>query len=206
MNDFARERMNERDRRGGRNMRGRHEYDSGQVRYEYDGRGEYEPQRYDMSYDDRLYDRQDYARNGMRQDYGEYNEYRDYARRRRDSRGRYMRDRGEYDTDYFSQRDIDRWKRSMINEDGSRGEHFTKEQVEQYAKQSGISVGSFGEAVFCLAMNMMYSDYCMVAKKYGFDRPEVYAELAKAFLDDKDFDGEPEEKLYLYYKCIVEKD
>lgn len=30
--------------------------------------------------------------------------------------------------------------------------------------------------------------------------------LAKAFLDDKDFDGEPEEKLYLYYKCIVEKE
>lgn len=31
-------------------------------------------------------------------------------------------------------------------------------------------------------------------------------EGAKAFLDDKDFDGEPEEKLYLYYKCIVEKE
>ena len=55
-------------------------------------------------------------------------------------------------------------------------------------------------------MNMMYSDYCKVAKKYGVDRPEYYADLAKAFLRDKDFDGKPEEKLYIYYKAIVEKD
>lgn len=80
------------------------------------------------------------------------------------------------------------------------------QQVMQYAKQVGVDMQQFGDATFCLAMNMMYSDYCGVAKKFGFDRPEVYADLAKAFLDDKDFDGEPEEKLYLYYKCIVEKE
>lgn len=57
-----------------------------------------------------------------------------------------------------------------------------------------------------LAMNMVYSDYCKVAKKYGVDTPEFYADMAKAFLRDKDFDGKPEEKLYLYYKSIVEKD
>ena len=45
-----------------------------------------------------------------------------------------------------------------------------------------------------------------VAKKYGVDIPEYYADLAKAFLRDKDFDGKPEEKLYLYYKTIVEQD
>jgi hypothetical protein len=53
---------------------------------------------------------------------------------------------------------------------------------------------------------MKYSDYCKVAQKYGVDRPEFYADMAKAFLKDKDFHGEPEEKLYLYYKCIVEKE
>ena len=55
-------------------------------------------------------------------------------------------------------------------------------------------------------MNMMYSDYCAVAKKFGLDRPDFYAELAKAFLNDKDFGGEPEEKVFLYYKCIAEQE
>lgn len=224
MNDFARERMRDRERHGGLEMRRCRGYDEGQGRYEFEGRGEYDSSRYDMRYGDRMYERPDYDRGGKRseyggeydygygrrmigrEDYGDYDEYRDYARRRRDSRGRFMRDRGEYDTEYFTQHDIESWKRGMINEDGSRGEHFTKDQVMQYAKQVGVNPQQFGEATFCLAMNMMYSDYCVVAKKFGFDRPEVYADLAKAFLDDKDFDGEPEEKLYLYYKCIVEKE
>lgn len=224
MNDFARERMRDRERHGGREMRRSRGYDEGQGRYEFEGRGEYDSSRYDMRYVDRMYERPEYDRGGKRseyggeyeygydrrmrgrEDYGDYDEYRDYARRKRDSRGRFMRDRGEYDTDYFTQHDIESWKRSMINEDGSRGEHFTKDQVMQYAKQVGVNPQQFGEATFCLAMNMMYSDYCAVAKKFGFDRPEVYADLAKAFLDDKDFDGDPEEKLYLYYKCIVEKE
>lgn len=64
----------------------------------------------------------------------------------------------------------------------------------------------FGRHTFCLAMNMMYSDYCKVAQKFGADRPEFYAEMAKAFLKDKDFDGNGEEKLWLYYKCIVEQE
>ena len=41
------------------------------------------------------------------------------------------------------------------------------------------------------------------AKKYGVDRPEYYADLAKAFLHDKDYKGKPEEKLWYYYNCIV---
>lgn len=224
MNDFARERMRDRERHGGRETRRGSGYDEGQGRYEFEGRGEYDSSRYDMRYGDRMYERPDYDRGGKRSEYGgeydygygrrmigreyygDYDEYRDYARRRRDSRGRFMRDRGEYDTEYFTQHDIESWKRGMINEDGSSGEHFTKDQVMQYAKQVGVNPQQFGEATLCLAMNMMYSDYCAVAKKFGFDRPEVYADLAKAFLDDKDFDGEPEEKLYLYYKCIVEKE
>lgn len=166
MNDFARERMRDRERRGGRGSRGMHGYDEGQGRYEFEGRGEYDGSRYDMRYGDRMYDRPDYERGGKyaeygdeydyapsrrmrgREDYGDYNEYRDYARRRRDSRGRYMRDRGEYDTDYFSARDVDKWKRGMINEDGSRGEHFTKDQVMQYAKQIGVNMQDFGEVDF----------------------------------------------------------
>ena len=143
----------------------------------------------------------DYAR-GRRRDYATYNDRR-------------MRDY-DYEEDYrrrdygkpemFSHKDIETWKSMMKNEDGTRGEHFRAEQVKHACQQAGIDCEEFGEDIFCLAMNMMYSDYCKVAKKYGVDIPEYYADLAKAFLRDKDFDGKPEEKLYLYYKTIVEQD
>ena len=106
----------------------------------------------------------------------------------------------------FSHKDMETWKSMMKNEDGTRGVHFREEQVKRACEKAGIDCEEFGEDVFCLAMNMMYSDYCKVAKKYGVDMPEYYADLAKAFLRDKDFDGKPEEKLYLYYKAIVEQD
>lgn len=127
---------------------------------------------------------------GGRRDYGDYGDYADY--------GEEMK---------LTKRDFEKWKKELKNSDGTKGEHFHKEQIEQMAKQWGTDVNKYGGAdVFAMTMNMMYSDYCGVAKKYGVDRPEYYAELSKAFLDDKDFEGEGAEKLALYYKCIVEKD
>ena len=35
-------------------------------------------------------------------------------------------------------------------------------------------------------MNMMYSDYCMVARSYSADNQNFYADMAAAFLRDKD--------------------
>lgn len=51
-------------------------------------------------------------------------------------------------------------------------------------------------------MNMMYSDYCSVAAKYGVNKPEFFADMAKAFLFDKDAKG-PKEKLSAYYHGIA---
>ena len=156
---------------------------------------------------------EDYSRMGRR-DYGEdYNM--DYPRRRdRDYNDYdygyhegYIRDYGHDDKEYgrLSKKDYEEWGRKLKNSDGTHGEHFHKEHAEQIAKRAGINVDSIGgEEVFAMAMNMMYADYCSVAKKYGVDRPEFYADLAKAFLHDKDYKGEPEEKLWLYYKCIAE--
>lgn len=51
-------------------------------------------------------------------------------------------------------------------------------------------------------MNMMYSDYCQVAKRQSVDTPGFYADMAKAFLEDTDAaDG----KAYLYWDCIADK-
>lgn len=118
-----------------------------------------------------------------------------------------MRDYGEMEYGKLSHKDIENWKRHLKNQDGTMGEHFKKEQVMQSARQIGVNPEEYGnEHIFGLVMNMMYSDYCAVAKKFGLDRPDFYAELAKAFLNDKDFGGEPEEKVFLYYKCISEQE
>ena len=151
---------------------------------------------YDMRGDMRGRDYADYEMHDMRgRDYGDYGM--DYG----------MRDYGEMEYGKLSHKDIEKWKHNMKNQDGTMGEHFKKEQVAQSARQIGVNPEEFGgEHVFGLVMNMMYSDYCAVAKKFGLDRPDFYAELAKAFLQDKDFGGEPEEKVWLYYKCIAEKE
>lgn len=197
MNRYARMLMTD----GRRGVRGTGRYGIGGSRYYGRDRSDYgEDYGYDMR-DRRDYgeDYGDYARG--RRDYGDYNED---MRRDRASYNDYRRDYGE--PEMFSHKDMESWKSMMRNEDGTRGEHFRKEQVKHACQQAGIDCEEFGEDVFGLAMNMMYSDYCKVAKKYGVDRPEYYADLAKSFLRDKDFDGKPEEKLYLYYKCVVEKD
>lgn len=167
----------------------------------------------------------DYARRNSRRDYN-YDMKRDYAsgykEGMRDGMDMAMRDRATYNErsrdyeddmrrdygkpEYFSKKDMETWKSLMRNNDGTRGEHFRKEQVKHACQQAGIDCEKYGEDVFCLAMNREYSDGVMTAKKYGVDIPEYYADKAKEFLEDKDFDGKPEAKLYAYYKTFVEKD
>lgn len=89
------------------------------------------------------------------------------------------------------------WVHQMRNEDGTSGPHWNMEQAKQIMQQNGIDCEP---AEFYAALNMMYSDYCKVAKKYGVNESGYYAHLAKAFLDDKDAgDG----KLMRYYECVV---
>lgn len=98
----------------------------------------------------------------------------------------------------LDQMSAEQWARNMEKEDGSKGPKWTKEQVKPYMAQ----VGYHGpEYKFWVIMNAMYSDYCKVAKKYGMDRPEYYADLAKAWLEDRD--AVPE-KAGLYYRYIVQ--
>lgn len=201
MNKFARmliqDGRNPYGSRGGYVRDRRNDYEEDYARGRRDRGMDYENQMdYNRVYDDyRSYDIGDIARWYNRRDRNEdYANYHDYRRR----------DYGK--PEMFSHKDMETWKSMMKNEDGTRGVHFREEQVKRACEQAGIDCEEFGEDVFCLAMNMMYSDYCKVAKKYGVDRPEYYADLAKAFLRDKDFDGKPEEKLYLYYKAIVEQD
>ena len=152
----------------------------------------------DYGYDDYGYD-----------DYG-YDDYRgeDYGDMRRGSGYGRGRDYGE-ETKYgkLSHKDIKKWEKSFMNSDGTKGGKYKPEQIEQMSKSMGVNLEHMGGVeVFALAVNMMYADYGEVAKKFGVDRPEFYIAMAKAFMDDKDFHGKGEEKLWLYYKCIAEQE
>lgn len=95
--------------------------------------------------------------------------------------------------------DANRWTSKMQNADGTKGCHWTLEQTQDVAKQRNITCDPND---FWAVMNMMYSDYCQVAKRQSVDTPGFYADMAKAFLEDADAaDG----KAYLYWDCIADK-
>lgn len=168
--------------------------------------------RNDRGYDSRDYrdyrDMEQDSRRGRSRDYNYDNAYDrgyqdDYNRRDRNYDDNYdsrdMHGKGLKD---FPRADAYEWGQNLENGDGTHGKHFNMEQCEKVAKDCGMDIEQIGPVAFCAAMNMMYSDYCEVAKKYGVNNPSYYADLAKAFLKDSDFNGTGAEKLYLYYKCI----
>ena len=102
----------------------------------------------------------------------------------------------------FTREDAEKWVSHMENEDGTTGPHWTIAQTDAVANVAGVHVDKL---TFWACLNMMYSDYYSVAAKYGLDRTEFYADLAKAFLMDKDAGG-PEAKMAGYYHGIVKRD
>lgn len=91
------------------------------------------------------------------------------------------------------------WVAEMENADGTRGGHWSMEQTEAVRKQRGIECDP---VMFYAAMNMMYSDYCKAVEKTGSGSVDLYAYMAKAFLEDED--AAPD-KLGRYYHFIVER-
>ena len=106
--------------------------------------------------------------------------------------GRSTKARKEFDEDTAKE-----WTRTMKNADGSRGAHWTMDQTTQVMRQYNINCDP---VEFFTVMNIIYSDYSSVLKKFGANSVEVYANLAKAWLEDED--AVPD-KLQTYYECIV---
>ena len=109
---------------------------------------------------------------------------------------------GHDEAEGFTEDDAKAWTAKMKNEDGTTGAHWTIAHTDAVGHITGVSVKS---CVGWAAMNMMYSDHYSVAAKYGLDRPEFYADLANAFLMDKDAGG-PEEKMAGYYYGVVKRE
>ena len=92
---------------------------------------------------------------------------------------------------------VEEWMANLQNEDGSTGPHWTLEQVKQLKNQRHIEAD---DLELWAALNMMYSDYCKVAKKNNANTMDFYIDMALAFLNDKDAHGD---KLSKYYHGVV---
>lgn len=101
----------------------------------------------------------------------------------------------------FTKEDALYWVEHIENSDGTTGAQWTMDETSAMAKSMGVYLPA---CIWFAAVNMMRSDYCLVARKHGVDKPEFYADMAQAFLFDKDA-GEPEEKISAYYHCIAKK-
>lgn len=84
---------------------------------------------------------------------------------------------------------------SLENQDGTKGAHWTVDDIVSVAKSKGTEFIKYNQYDFAYAMNMLYSDY------YGTvtDNAETYYKMTKAFLEDKDA---PEGKAYRYYLAM----
>lgn len=108
---------------------------------------------------------------------------------------------GEEDGEHLTREKAEKWAKSMKSEDGKPGPRWPYNEIKQYAANFGVQ----GDEVvdFFAIMNALYSDYCKVAKKYGVDKVDFWADLAKAFMHDKD--AVPD-KVMAYYECIAKHD
>lgn len=100
-------------------------------------------------------------------------------------------------TPKFNKRMAEEWTGKMQNEDGSKGPHWSMDQVEQIMKQKNVRCDP---AEFYAILNAMYSDYSEVAQKHGVHKQDFYLDMAKAFLMDKD---SVKDKAAAYYMYIV---
>lgn len=89
------------------------------------------------------------------------------------------------------------WTSTMKNEDGTKGAHWTLDQVKQVMAQKGIKGDPYE---FYMVLNMIYSDYCAVLKKHRVNNLDVYVDLACAWLMDED--AVPD-KASAYYEHVV---
>lgn len=93
------------------------------------------------------------------------------------------------------------WVDGMVDDDGVKGGKYTWHQAQQYALNKGITDEQRQLEMYAI-MNAMYADYHHVATKFGVDRPDFYACMAKAWLEDVDA---VEDKVAKYYEYIVRK-
>lgn len=112
------------------------------------------------------------------------------------------RSESEGDSEHLTREEAEKWVKGMKSEDGKVGGRWPYQEIRQYAGNFGIQ-GEEKIVEFFAVMNALETDYGKVAKKYGVDKVDFWADLAKAFIHDKDANPG---KVKMYYECIAKKD
>ena len=97
--------------------------------------------------------------------------------------------------------EAEEWVRSMKNADGTKGGMWEMEELEKILRERGIKCDIL---TIYAGMNALYSDLGEVCKKYGISDKNVnfWLEAAIAYwVEDEDA---VEDKLAVYYDCIVD--
>ncbi len=97
----------------------------------------------------------------------------------------------------FNRQMAEEWVSRMENADGTRGPHFTLEKAKEIMKQYNVDCDPLE---FYVVLNSLYSDYDQALKKNNASNLELYACLAKAWIEDKD--AVPN-KAAAYYTYVV---
>lgn len=97
--------------------------------------------------------------------------------------------------------EAEEWVRSMKNADGSKGGKWKMEELEKILRERGIKCDIL--AIYA-GMNALYSDLGEVCKKYGITDKNVNFWLEAAIAYWIEDDDAVEDKLAVYYDCIVE--
>ena len=106
---------------------------------------------------------------------------------------------GEMDYPKMDEQTAMHWARNMHNEDGTKGPHWSMDQIRQVMSQKGVDADL---PEFFAVMNSLYSDYDPVLKKHNASNIDLYVDMAKAWILDKD--AVPN-KATAYYECVVRK-
>ena len=105
----------------------------------------------------------------------------------------------------LTREDAEEWVRSMeaADEHSRSGGKWNWETAKTVAQSHGIPTEGQEMIDFYAAINMVYSDYCKVARDHKVATEDFFADLAMAFLYDRD-GVEPSEKIYGYYMCLTD--
>lgn len=104
--------------------------------------------------------------------------------------------------EHLTREEAEEWVEGMESEDGKKGGRWSYQEIRQYAGNFGIQ-GEEKVIEFFAVMNALATDYGKVAKKHGVDKVDFWADMAKAFIHDKDANPG---KVKTYYECIAKKD
>ena len=96
---------------------------------------------------------------------------------------------------HFNKWLLEKATNEMVNEDGTKGIHWSLADTTSVAKSNGIVFEKFNEYDWCYVLNMIYSDY------YGSVSNDIstYVRMASSFLNDKDA---PKGKALKYYLAM----